>query len=342
MNFKWGPRYQKILNEIEEEVKDHPEYVDLHNQLGIIFLIQGEKKRAQNHFKEALRLNPKYWEPLLHLGYFYLGTKKFNELKKSLMKEGKGEEKEGLLHLLLALSYLKNNKEREVLFQVQKILYFERKRLGKSLRALGRGRIECNEKLKFLLETLYSHYLLSQFHRLMAFRLSQKGRLKEAVQEIQRAYQIRPDAFIFHSSLGRIYFEAGIYGKAIRHYQKAIKIYPRDGLSCAHLSFIYGIRRKTQDALKWMEETVRLKPTYADLHYNLALLHSDRKQYDEVISELKKAIRINPNYLFTRINLGVLYEEQRRIKEARREYRRVLRITPEDKYVRDRLKKISS
>jgi tetratricopeptide (TPR) repeat protein len=336
LKIKWIRRYQRILNEIEEEAKSHPRYADLQCQLGILLLIKGETRRSEDHLKKALQINPNYEEALLHLGYLYLMTKKSIPLKEGFfnpIRRRKGE----WIHALFALFHLQMGRKKEALSQAQKAISLE----GKGWRSRKR-KVEWDEELKSFLQALLFKNLLSRFYYLMAHRLSRRGRFREAVEELKRAHRVKSNEFLFHFYMGGIYFDQGAYRKAIGHYRKAIQLQPRDGMSHAHLGLIYGILRRPREALKWMKKAVTLNPTYADLHYHLGLLYSDQKRYPEAMEELRRAIRINPNYLFARINLGVLYEEQGKMREAKREYQKVLRITPEDEYVRKRLERISS
>ncbi len=323
------------MSEIEEEAKSHPRYADLQCQLGILLLLKGEKRKAENHLKRALQINPNYQEALLHLGYLYLMTKKSMPLKEGFFKQLRRRKGEWI-HALFALFHLQTGRKKEALSQARKAISLEGKGWG-----LRKRKVELDEELKSYLEALLFKNLLSRFYYLMAHWLSRRGRVQEAVEELKRAHRIKSNEFLFHFYMGRIYFDQGAYRKAIGHYRKAIRLHPRDGMSHAHLGLIYGILRRPREALKWMKKAVRLNPTYADLHYHLGLLYSDQKQYPEAMEELRRAIRINPNYLFARINLGVLYEEQGKMREAKREYQKVLRITPEDEYVRKRLERIS-
>ena len=310
---------------------------------GTVRGVKGERERAEKHLSIALRLNSKYREALLNLGYLFLETGRFKRIEKTLLREARREPVNGPLYHLLALFYLQTGRKKEAVFHVRKAIRCQPdfKKFYKGRGVWRRGSAVVDDGLDKVFKRIYFNYPLAQFHRLMGLRLARKGRLDGAVQELKKAFQIHPDEFSFRSQLGRVYYSLGAYRKAIREYQKALKINPHSAMGYANLSFLYGLMRRTREALVSMKKAVKINPHYADLHYNLALLYSDRKHYLEAISELKKALRVNPNYLFARINLGVLYEEQQRFKEARREYRRILKVTPEDEHVRKRLEKIS-
>ena len=64
MRTKQNSTYKRILAEVEKEVRIHPRYADLRNQLALLLMVEGERKKAESHFLEALRLNPN--NPLAH------------------------------------------------------------------------------------------------------------------------------------------------------------------------------------------------------------------------------------------------------------------------------------
>jgi Flp pilus assembly protein TadD len=72
MKTRRNPVYKRILAEVEKEVRIHPRYADLQNQLALLLMVEGEGEKAEVHFLEALRLNPKYREAILNLGFLYM------------------------------------------------------------------------------------------------------------------------------------------------------------------------------------------------------------------------------------------------------------------------------
>ena len=335
--------YKQISIEIEKEIQIHPDYPDLHNQFGLLLMVEGDPGGGESHFLEALSFNPKYREATLNLGFLYIEMKRWKEAKEVLLSEAKKYPKDGFLHHALGILYLRAKKRIEALGHIHKAIqchpyyrdYYQK------IGIWHRGKVHLDQKGERFFKKIHLNYPCAQFHNFIGLYLAKKGKSTQAVRELKKAAELKPDEFLFHANLGTVYYYQGVYRKAIQEYKKSLEIDPHYGMGYANLSYTYGLMNRTREALRYMEKAVRLNPRYADLHYNLALLYSDRKSYEKAITELRKALRINPNYLFARINLGVLYEDQKKWNEARREYRKILEITPDDEDVRRRLERIS-
>jgi tetratricopeptide (TPR) repeat protein len=343
MRAKRHPVDEWILREIEEEVRVHPGYADLQHFLALALMARGERKGAESHFLEALRLNPRYWEAMVNLGFLKIEMERWKEAEEIFSAEAKRRPRDGFLQHILGMLCLKTGRLQEATIRIHKAVrdhpyyrgYYEKSGVWR------KGRVQLDQKAEVLKKIHFSEPY-AQLHNLIGLYQARKGKFKAAVRELRRASGLKPDDFVFHANLGTVYYYQGAYRKAIDQFQKALKINRFYGMGYANLSYVYGLMCRPREALRHMRKAVQIHPRYADLHYNLALLYSDRKRYKEAASELKKALRINPNYLFARINLGVLYEDQKRWTEARREYRRVLQSTPNDAHIRNRLKRISS
>jgi superkiller protein 3 len=342
MRIRQIPTYQRVLRELEEEIRLHPDYADLRNQRGLLMMTLGDLTGAKQEFLNALRLNPKYREAAFNLGYLYLETKRWKEAEAIFFPEAKRNPGDDFLQTLLGIISLGLGREKEAALKLHRGLgshpgvrtFYQKKGMRRN------GKVHVDGKAANGLHEGYLHRRQALFHQFIGLYLAREGKSTQAVRELKKAAKLVPDAFQSHFNLGIVYYYQGAHQKAVEEFNKAIEINPKHGMGYAYLSYVYGLTRRTREALRSMKKAVRLNPRYADLRYSLALLYSDRKQYREAVSELKRAVHINPNYLFARFNLGILYEDQKRWKEAKREYERILRITPEDDHVRNRLKRI--
>jgi tetratricopeptide (TPR) repeat protein len=313
--------YKKILIEIEREIQIHPNFADLHNQLGFLLIMEGEPEEAENHFLKALSLNPKYREAVLNLGFLYIEMKRWKEAESIFLSEIKKHPKDGLIHHTLGVLYLQMGRKKEALAQIRKAIqhysYYQDYYKKKEIWYREAVHLDRRREREFKKVHLNHHY--AQFHNFIGLYLAKKGKSTQAIREFKKAARLKPNEFLFHANLGMVHYYRGTYRNAIKEYQHALKINPFYGMGYANLSYTYGLLNRTREAL----------------------LYSDRRRYEKAISELRKAFRINPNYLFARINLGVLYEDQKKWGEARREYRKILKITPDNEDVRWRLERIS-
>jgi tetratricopeptide (TPR) repeat protein len=71
--------YPEAVEEIREAIKIHPDFPDLHNQLGLALSMSGERERAVTEFQEALHLNPRYVEARLNLAIILNDLGRYDE-----------------------------------------------------------------------------------------------------------------------------------------------------------------------------------------------------------------------------------------------------------------------
>ncbi len=333
-----------MLMEIEEEVRVHPHYADLQHLLGLGYMVLGERGKAESHFLEALRLNPRYRQAMINLGFLNAEMERWKEAEEIFLADAKRYPRDGFPRHVLGILYLKAGRLQEGTVRIDQAVqrqsyyrdYYKKKGVWRN------GKVHLDQKAERTLRRIQFNDPYAEFHNLLGLHLAKRGKFTQAVRELRTAAVLKPDDFAFHANLGAVYYYQGVYQKAIHQLQRALKIDPSYGMGYANLSYVYGLMGRLREALRYMTKAVQINPRYADLHYNLALLYSDRKRYQEAAAELKNALRINPSYLFARINLGVVYEDQNKWKEARREYRKVLLVTPNDEHVRKRLERISS
>lgn len=65
-----GHRHEDVgalIANLERQITEHPQFPDLHNQLGIALSMAGNPERARQEFQNALALNPDYVEAHLNL-----------------------------------------------------------------------------------------------------------------------------------------------------------------------------------------------------------------------------------------------------------------------------------
>ena len=81
-------RIQTHVQRLEEVVADHPDYADLHNRLGIAYMIQCRLliTQAIAHFQSALKLNPAYKRAKRNLQLVKNDSKGFLILLRALLK----------------------------------------------------------------------------------------------------------------------------------------------------------------------------------------------------------------------------------------------------------------
>ena len=194
--------YRRIQREMEKEVQLHPHYADLRNQFALFLMVKGEREKAEFHFLEALRLNPKYRGAILNLGLLYMEMKRWKEAERILLAESKRHPRDAFLHHLLGILYLQTARQKEATARICKaIQYHSRYRdYYKEKGVWQRGAIHLDQKTEKALKKIRLDPY-AQFHNFIGLNLAKKGKFAQAVKELKKAAELKPDEFIFHANL---------------------------------------------------------------------------------------------------------------------------------------------
>jgi Flp pilus assembly protein TadD len=203
----------------------------------------------------------------------------------------------------------------------------------------------------------------AEYHFELGCLVLERGQVNEAIAQLQRAVELRPDDHTTHYNLGvaldangqtdeaiRQYREAlrlesryvdahnnlgadldkqGQIDEAIRQYLEAISLKPEYADAHNNLGAALDEKGQSDEAIRQYREAVRLKPDHADARNNLGLALGKKGQTGEAISHLQEAIRLKPDYADAHYNLGVAFYQAGRIAEAIRQYEEALKLKPD-------------
>jgi tetratricopeptide (TPR) repeat protein len=225
-------------------------------------------------------------------------------------------------------------------------------------------------------ETLWRRSLASTSgnhvaHDNLGLALAEKGRMREAIGEYQRAIEAKPDFAMAHDNLGNALARTGQQGEAIAEFRKALEIMP--GYAAAHYNLGNALAQTGQDAEAIAEfrkaldgnpdyaaarnnlgsalvrsgraeeaivqyrKALETDPGNAPAHYNLANALADRGQVEEAIVHYRKALEVAPGYAPAHYHLGNALALTGHEAEATAEYSKTLEINPGDVEARESL-----
>ena len=195
MRKRRNPIYKRIFREMEKEVQIHPNYADLQNQFALFLMCEGEMERAENHFLKASRLNPRYREAILNLGFLYGEMRRWKEAEGIFLSEVKQHPKDGFVHHILGILYLQTGREREAVARIYKAIqyhpyyrdYYKKKGVWRG------GGVHLHQKAERALKKIHLNYPTAQFHNFVGLYLAKKGKSSQAVRELKKAARLEPD-----------------------------------------------------------------------------------------------------------------------------------------------------
>ncbi|HAF07900.1 MAG: Tetratricopeptide repeata protein [candidate division TA06 bacterium 32_111] len=87
--------YKKALFTFLNLLKEHPDWPDIRNYLGLAYNFLNNLEEAEKEFKEAIKLNPNYVEAHLNLALTYNEMGKYDQASEEFEKASKLEKKLG-------------------------------------------------------------------------------------------------------------------------------------------------------------------------------------------------------------------------------------------------------
>lgn len=106
--------YQKAIAAYERALEVRPDYVEVHNGLGVIYSMQGKHELSLRHFNKAIELAPQETYLYNNLGYAHLIRGNFADAIKSLSKALSLDPENKRAHWNLAIAQEKNHLDNKV------------------------------------------------------------------------------------------------------------------------------------------------------------------------------------------------------------------------------------
>ena len=158
----------------------------------------------------------------------------------------------------------------------------------------------------------------SNAHCDLAVALSDRGRVDEAIQQVQEALKIAPNDPDNHNNLGRYFAQKGQMDEAIAQFQKALEIDPdmakaHDNFGCALL-----VKGQVDEAIGELQKALQINPNYADGHFNLGLAYIRKGAVERAIEQFQETLQLNPDDSGARTELAKAQAElQHRVAPKR-------------------------
>ena len=196
--------------------------------------------RAISHFKEALRIHPKYVIALNNLG---------------IALYNKGNYDEAVLYFNKLLDI--KPKKTDTRMNLANVLFIQ----GKSDEAVS----HYNEIIKTDSEN-------ADVHSNLAYVLFTKGKLNEAVFHYKEAIRINPEHEKAHYNIGDIFIKQGKIKEAFTHFAEVIKIKPDNVQAYNKIGLILFKQGKLKKAGVFFSKALQINPNYSEARKNLEII----------------------------------------------------------------------
>ena len=140
-----------------------------------------------------------------------------------------------------------------------------------------------------------------------------------------------------HNNLGDVYGRWGDKQRALQEFQKAIELKPNYGDAYHNLANTYRELGQIDKALENYQNALKFNPNLWQSYQNIAAIYFEQKQYGKAQENIQQAIQINPKNINLYINLGVVYLIMGEKEKAKEVFNLVLSADPQNQMARQGL-----
>lgn len=243
-----------------------------HNNLAGALAQRGEWSAAELHYREALRIQPRYPNARNSLGALLARRGRLDEARREHLRALEDNPSDALAHYHLGLLEARAGRSDSAAAS-----YREALRLNPGL-AQARYNWGNLAAARGLWSEAEKHYVEAErllpddadvLNNLGLVRALQ-GRWPEAAQSYERALVLKPGHGLARTNLGRALFAQGRIAEAIAQYEEALRRSPNDAEAHYHLGVALAALGGADQAIAHYQEVLRLQPDHPDARRALA------------------------------------------------------------------------
>ncbi|MBI4949812.1 MAG: tetratricopeptide repeat protein [Deltaproteobacteria bacterium] len=166
--------------------------------------------------------------------------------------------------------------------------------------------------------------------------IRQIGVWKDSVTLWSRAIALYPDSSpIAYTNRGIAFGQAGRVEEAIGDLSRAIEIKPNMAEAYYNRALGYSFQGRYTDAIKDLIEAIRQNPNYVDAYHNRAVAYANLADYASAIGDFKKVTELRPSYGPAYLSLAEVYLRTGERELADESFRRAsyLGVKEADRYL---------
>lgn len=130
--------------------------------------------------------------------------------------------------------------------------------------------------------------------------------LPEALQRLEQAVEIEPDAAFLYNEMGVIKAILRQYPEAEQYFLLALERSPTWSLPQANLSLVFKEQKRFPEAREASISAIALNPSNPDGYVKLGLVFQGMNVLDSAAIQYRRALRINPEYIDAHYNLACI------------------------------------
>lgn len=171
----------------------------------------------------------------------------------------------------------------------------------------------------------------TDFYRMVdrASKLSEEGKLPEALAEWKRAVDLDPEDGRAHYNLAVSYDRSGQVEEAMREYRRSLEISPTNDAACTNLGAALVSQGKLDEAIEIFSRGAAINPSNGRLQANLGAALLEKGRLNEAVSALQRALEVDPESADALNTLGWALARANRLDESLAALRKAVQIKPD-------------
>ncbi len=260
-----------FLKAINTGSQNQKHLVKSYQLLGTSYLRNGNDRKAQNAFKQLLKIDPEHQWSWTSWMYRDFGMTYYNQ----------GKYKEALGHLLKALD-LEQDKPSKLLFDIHSDIH---KGLGYTCFFLGNFDLAVRHyRLYFEMSELTTpdQKTVMEFLTRATITASHYPGSKKLYKAME------------HLESGLVFVENERFPEAKIEFEQVIKLDPGNSSALYGLGRYYYELNDKEQAFSWLNKSLEKQPNYAPTHYYLGqIYYNDKHDFQKALTSFKKALETN-------------------------------------------------
>jgi len=311
------------VNEFRAVLTLDPNNVEARANLGVIAFAQGDYAKADENFRQALKLQPSLWKAQALLGMCEKRLGKFGSaqtlLEKSFphLQDTKLRTQAGMD--LVELDYQSGDTARtvEVLHALEQLSPTDVDVQYAAYRIFSGLAEHAQDKIALINPDS------ARMHQIMAQHLVNEGDIPGAIAQYRKALGLDPSLSGAHFELGEAILQNSKSKPDIEQSQKefeaALALNPYDSKSECWLGKIYVLKQDLKIALEHYSRALALNPNDVDAHIGVAKVLAATGQPEGALRHLLESIQLDPLNEVAHFRLSAVYRQLGRTSDASRE-----------------------
>ncbi len=314
---------ESVLNEGIKQIRDNPE---LHLELGNVYLLKKNFKKALVQFQRSLEINPSKEAYRLKLSEALLGLGQLQEAEKNLNEIIEKNSNSFNAHYGLGLLKIKAGKNQEGIAAFQQASKIDPDNFSVHQKLLEIFRSEGNysDSIREMEEMVRLKPEEPGLRLTLGEMYFKNNNSKKAAEQFQKVLKLHPDNHLAQLRVADWYYEGKKYDKALKLYEIALKKNPENSDIQVKLGKIFLLKNDKTNAELAFRKAEKSKTKNKEAYFELGKILTSDLKYDEGQEQFEKAIALDPNYGDAHYELGKIFEINEKIGDALQSYEKAV------------------